>query len=94
MIEHCFNPTCGRELRYLRQGSVYQVEKGAAESLHSEFFWLCRACAGTFHLTTDGDGSLSLQRRSGGHGETKRGDIRIRRVFGEILNQPDTRRSA
>jgi hypothetical protein len=24
MIGHCFNPQCNEELRYLRQGSVYQ----------------------------------------------------------------------
>ena len=32
MIGHCFNPDCNEELRYLRKGTVYQLETGLGGS--------------------------------------------------------------
>jgi hypothetical protein len=60
MIGHCFNPNCNRELRYLRQGSVYQWESGVGRDFHSEFFWLCANCSSRFELASDAYGAPSL----------------------------------
>ncbi len=56
MIGHCFNPDCKEELRYLRQGSVYQLETGFGREFHWEFFWLCPICSITFKVSSDDKG--------------------------------------
>ncbi len=56
MIGYCFNSACNQELRYLRQGSVYQLETGAGRMFHSEFFWLCPNCSSRFEIGSDGNG--------------------------------------
>ena len=55
MIGNCFNRECNEELRYLRQGSVYQLDTCAGQKDRSEFFWLCLACSRTFKLVSDRD---------------------------------------
>ncbi len=84
MIGHCFNPECNEELRYLRQGSVYQRETGAAQDFRSEFFWLCQACSPLFKVTSDDDGKPSLvpaTRRD----ERVHRNFRIRRVLRDVV---------
>ena len=56
MIGHCFNPECNEELRYLREGSVYQRETGIGQEFHSEFFWLCPLCSSALKLASDDNG--------------------------------------
>jgi hypothetical protein len=46
MISECFNPSCRRELRYLRDGRVVRVIR---DDLRVEHFWLCGSC----HLQYD-----------------------------------------
>lgn len=86
MIGHCFNPKCNEELRYLRQGSVYQWERGIEQDFHSEFFWLCPICSPIFKVISDHEGEPSL-----GPAELKdecgRGGSRIRRVLREVLEE-------
>lgn len=56
MIGNCFNRDCNEELRYLRQGSVYQLDTCIGQKDRSEFFWLCPACSRTFKLVSDRTG--------------------------------------
>ena len=84
MIGHCFNSECNQELRYLREGSVYQWEIGVGREFHSEFFWLCPTCSSTFKVASDDNGNpllvpCSLKRVG------DRRQSRIRRVFGGVL---------
>jgi hypothetical protein len=86
MIGHCFNPKCKRELRYLRQGSVYQWERGIAQDFQSEFFWLCPACSRIFKVVSGHDGRPSLapaalKSECGGRGS------RIRRVLRGVVGK-------
>jgi hypothetical protein len=86
MIGHCFNPKCKRELRYLRQGSVYQWERGIAQDFRSEFFWLCSDCSPIFRVVSDHDGQPSLAPAAlrtewGGK------DCRIRRVLRGVVGK-------
>jgi hypothetical protein len=80
MIGHCFNPRCNQELRYLRQGSVYQWESGVGRDFHSEFFWLCPNCSSTFELTSDANGAPSLA-PSGSKRTARLMLSRVRRVW-------------
>jgi hypothetical protein len=80
MIGHCFNPKCHEELRYLRQGSVYQWETGVAQNFHSEFFWLCPPCSRVFKVVSDHEGRPSLAPAALKE-EWGRRDSRIRRVW-------------
>lgn len=86
MIGHCFNPKCNRELRYLRQGSVYQWETGDAQDFHSEFFWLCPACSPIFKVVSDHDGEPSLA-PAAFRDECGRRDSRIRRVLRGVVGE-------
>lgn len=84
MIGHCFNPECNEELRYLRQGSVYQWEAGVGREFHSEFFWLCPTCSSKFKVASGDHGKPRLAPC----GSTREGDrrcCRIRRVFRGVL---------
>lgn len=84
MIGYCFNPVCNRELRYLRQGSVYHWETGVGQGLHSEFFWLCPDCSSQFELIFDEEG-LPLLAPSGSKRQGRRECSRIRRVLQGVL---------
>jgi hypothetical protein len=82
MIGFCFNPVCNRELRYLRQGSVYQWETGVGQKMRSEFFWLCSDCSLQFELIFDPAG-LPLLAPWGR--KDRQGCSRMRRVFQGML---------
>jgi hypothetical protein len=56
MIGNCFDPACKKELRYLRQGAVYQWETGIGPEFRSEFFWLCPNCSSTFEVGSNREG--------------------------------------
>ena len=84
MIGYCFNPECNKELRYLRQGSVYQWETGNTQDFRSEFFWLCPACSSLFKVTPDPDGEPSLA-PAALRDEQGRKNSRIRRVLRNVM---------
>lgn len=84
MIGHCFNSECNQELRYLREGSVYQWEIGVGREFHSEFFWLCPTCSSAFKVASDENGNPSLVLCSLKR-EVDRRQSRIRRVFKGVL---------
>jgi hypothetical protein len=41
MIDRCFNPTCKRSMKYLRDGRVVRVLRGKDEDISVEHYWLC-----------------------------------------------------
>jgi hypothetical protein len=86
MIGNCFNPACQKELRYLRQGAVYQWEKGSGPEFDSEFFWLCPRCSCTFDVGSDRQGMPSLT-VCGAKIEGNPGCSRIRKVLREIVQE-------
>jgi hypothetical protein len=49
MISECFNPSCRRELKYLRDGRVVSFIHDDPGGLRVEHFWLCGSC----HLQYD-----------------------------------------
>lgn len=83
MIGHCFNPDCNEELRYLRQGSVYERENRGAADRHSEFFWLCPVCSISFRIVSGEDSVPLLDRRLSS--ETHPASAGLRQVFSEML---------
>jgi hypothetical protein len=51
MVSYCANPDCRRELRYLRDGKIYQfVLSSKTGSKRLEHFWLCGECSKTMIL--------------------------------------------
>jgi hypothetical protein len=45
MISECFNPSCRRELTYLRDGRVVRIIRDDPSGrLRVEHFWLCGSC--------------------------------------------------
>ena len=87
MIGNCFNPKCKQELRYLRQGSVYQREAGAGVEFHSEFFWLCPNCSALFKIASDEQGEPLLAPYDA-RGDGDQRAYRIRRVLRGLLQKP------
>jgi hypothetical protein len=52
MVSCCANPDCRRELRYLRDGKIYQfVLSPKTGSKRLEHFWLCGECSKRMILT-------------------------------------------
>ena len=86
MIGNCFNPACKKELRYLRQGAVYQWETGIGREFHSEFFWLCPNCSSTFEVASDREGAPLLA-PCGAKGEGYQRCSRIKRVLRGVLQE-------
>jgi hypothetical protein len=51
MVSQCANPGCRRELRYLRDGKIYQfVVSPKTGGRRLEHFWLCGECSKTMIL--------------------------------------------
>jgi hypothetical protein len=57
MISECFNPSCRRELRYLRDGRVVRVIR---DDLRVEHFWLCGSCHLQYDFCFTDDKALSI----------------------------------
>lgn len=65
MLSKCANPTCFASFRYLRQGRLFKIEKGAIgfdgarSTIHrTEYFWLCERCAKSLEVVVE-DGVVS-----------------------------------
>ncbi len=63
MISECMNPSCRRELRYLRDGRVVRVVEGHRGQAKVEHYWLCGDCYKTFDFLFSGEGHVSLAQR-------------------------------
>lgn len=63
MINRCFNPECGRELYYLREGRVVRVVRDNGNQARLEHFWLCGQCSQSYDFAFSGDGLVSLKSR-------------------------------
>ena len=61
MIDSCFNPTCRRELHYLRDGRVVRVIRGKEEDLSVEHYWLCGLCYEDHDFVFSEDGAVSIE---------------------------------
>jgi hypothetical protein len=63
MISECLNPTCRKELRYLREGRVVRVVRGKKEKAEVEHYWLCGECYAANDFRFAADGTVSVGRR-------------------------------
>jgi hypothetical protein len=88
MIDRCFNPGCGQELHYLRDGSVYEWEGGKLSNLPLEFFWLCPECSKYFTVVSDENGAAILCRNSCLESQKASRPSRVRRVLSSMLKAP------
>jgi hypothetical protein len=63
MVSQCANPDCRRELRYLRDGKVYQfvlsIKTGGKRLEH---FWLCGDCSKIMILTCVNQSDVKTER--------------------------------
>ena len=66
MISECFNPSCRRELTYLRDGRVVRIIRDGPEGLRVEHFWLCGSCHLRYDFRFTDDMALSIGPRMGG----------------------------
>jgi hypothetical protein len=70
MIDRCFNPTCNRELRYLREGRVVRVIRGKEDDAVMEHYWLCGICYQSYDFVFPPDGTVALSdKRRGEHAD-------------------------
>jgi hypothetical protein len=63
MITECLNPSCRKELRYLRDGKVVRTVRYHEEQVKVEHFWLCGDCRLDFDFRFSADNQVSLTRR-------------------------------
>jgi hypothetical protein len=63
MVSLCANLDCGRELRYLRDGKLYQfVLSTKIGGKRLENFWLCGECSRTMILTCANQSEVKAER--------------------------------
>jgi uncharacterized protein YbaR (Trm112 family) len=86
MIGRCFNPDCGEEMHYLRQGLMYAWESGCAREFRVDFFWLCPTCSRRYQVASDEKGIPVLLPNTLRIWSGRRG-CRVRRVFREVLRE-------
>ncbi len=68
MLSKCANPECPTPFHYLREGKLFQVERGSRPQIVSgkrpprkvEYFWLCGKCATTMTLALRGQGVVTV----------------------------------
>ena len=65
MIDRCFNPSCRRALKYLRDGRIVRVLREKGDHTSVEHYWLCGPCFLTHDFEFLADGSVTLRERSG-----------------------------
>ena len=63
MIDRCFNPTCKKRLRYLRDGRVIRIIRTQNGQLGVEHFWLCGPCYTLYDFAFSEDGTAFLKPR-------------------------------
>jgi hypothetical protein len=63
MISECFNSSCRKELKYLRDGRVVRVIREEAGGLALEHFWLCGACHLNYDFCFSNDWTLTIAPR-------------------------------
>jgi hypothetical protein len=64
MITECMNPSCRKELRYLREGRVVRVVKSNRDPINVEHFWLCGNCHLAFDFEFSQQGDVSVVPRA------------------------------
>jgi hypothetical protein len=62
MITECFNPSCRKQLEYLRTGQVVRVVHQNGMKVEIEHFWLCGECCQSFDLRCLDNGTVALNR--------------------------------
>ena len=65
MISACFNPSCSRELKYLRDGRVVRIIRNEPGGVRVEHFWLCGSCHQQYDFCFANDKGPSFARRLG-----------------------------
>jgi hypothetical protein len=63
MVSHCANPDCRRELRYLRDGKIYQFVLFQTGSKRLEHFWLCGECFKNMTLISVDQSEVKIARK-------------------------------
>jgi hypothetical protein len=64
VISQCFNPSCRRELMYLRDGRVVRIIRdNSAGALRVEHFWLCGSCHLQYEFWFTDEKVLSIRSR-------------------------------
>jgi hypothetical protein len=60
MVDKCFNPACGHELRYLRGGRVIRIVKEEGDRIAVEHYWLCAGCYASHDFVFSSGGPVTL----------------------------------
>ena len=66
MISECFNPSCRREMTYLRDGRVVRIINDQTGGVRVEHFWLCGSCYLQYDFCFTHEQVLSIEPRLGG----------------------------
>ena len=77
MIDKCFNPDCGKPMRYLRDGRVVRVLRRESDRTLVQHFWLCGDCYDVYDFAFPLGGEVILERRAGTHSDKVQ--------FGDVL---------
>ena len=71
MIDRCFNPSCGKQMRYLRDGRVVRLIRRENERALVQHYWLCGDCYDEYDFVfpPSGGGDVVIERRARAHSD-------------------------
>ena len=69
MIDKCFNPTCGKQMRYLRDGRVVRVIRREDDETLVQHYWLCGDCYDAYDFAFPPSGGVVIEPRARTHSD-------------------------
>lgn len=89
MLAKCINPLCSHYFLHLESGKLFRLDRLEGTSTRrSEYFWLCRYCAGTMTLRLDAEKGIKIveQRETALRGPRPLDLVLLDRQNGMVLN--------
>jgi hypothetical protein len=76
MIDRCFNPSCDKQMRYLRDGRVVRVIRREDNATRVQHYWLCGECYDEYDFVFPPGGDVVIEPRARAHSDkVQLGDV-------------------
>jgi hypothetical protein len=77
MIDKCFNPSCNKQMRYLRDGRVVRLIRREGDRTLVQHYWLCGNCYDSYDFAFPPGGEVVVEPRLHAHSDKVQ--------FGDVL---------
>ena len=69
MIDKCSNPSCNKQLRYLRDGRVVRLLRREGDRTLVQHYWLCGDCYDAYDFVFPPGGDVVVEPRVHAHSD-------------------------